>query len=219
MATSGHFHRETGDWPCHQCNEVNFKSRNACRRCGTQRTNTPANSQQPKAGDWICSFCNTNNFASRSSCYKCQRGKPQSNPAAEIIKSGDWVCGQCSVNNFASRTACYKCNRARDNTQVKQINTNANSSAATQPGDWKCPSCPETNFGSRTVCRRCGGARPNENTNKAECVICMDKPIDSVITTCGHSAVCLECGSSINTCPICRNTFTHDQLIKLFLVH
>lgn len=200
---------------------MNFRSRNACRRCGTQRNNASTNVQQPKAGDWTCSFCSMTNFASRTVCYKCQRSKPQSNPATEVVKPGDWTCSQCSTNNFASRNACYKCNRAKDGAQVTQISTHPSGPIASQPGDWKCSSCPETNFGSRIVCRQCGAARPGEQTASkgGECVICMDKPIDSVITTCGHSAVCLECGNTINKCPICRNTYTHDQLIKLFLVH
>ncbi len=90
-----------------------------------------------------------------------------------------------------------------------------------RPGDWKCSSCPETNFGSRVVCRSCGTARPSteNNTNKSECVICMEKPIDSVITTCGHSAVCLQCGTRLTQCPICRNPFNQEQIIKLYNVH
>lgn len=92
--------------------------------------------------------------------------------------------------------------------------------AQIKPGDWKCSSCPETNFGSRIVCRSCGANRPSaEANNKSECVICMDKAIDSVITTCGHSAVCLPCGNTITQCPICRNPFTQEQIIKLFNVH
>ncbi|CAF4351951.1 unnamed protein product [Rotaria sordida] len=81
------------------------------------------------------------------------------------------------------------------------------------------------NFGSRTVCRSCGTARPSvENTDnnkntKNECVICMENPIDSVITTCGHSSMCLQCGIHVNQCPICRNPFNQQQIIKMFNVH
>lgn len=205
---------------------MNFRSRNACRRCGTARANTPVNNQQLKPGDWTCQSCNANNFASRPVCFKCQRSKPQSNLATETVKAGDWVCSQCSTNNFASRNACFKCNRAKDAAQSTSASnpvTPANNPMTPKPGDWKCASCSEMNFGSRTVCRRCGTARPNEGTSSSssstECVICMDKPIDSVITTCGHSAVCLECGNGINKCPICRNSFTREQIIKLYLVH
>jgi heterodisulfide reductase subunit C len=47
----------------------------------------------------------------------------------------------------------------------------------------------------------------------------MEKPIDSVITTCGHSAVCLQCGTRLTQCPICRNPFNQEQIIKLYNVH
>ena len=208
---------------------MNFKSRTDCRRCATPRnqprpTNSPPNTatipQAPRSGDWMCQFCQVNNFASRQACYKCHRNKPEPvsvNPST-ITKPGDWICSFCSNNNFAARIACYKCNRPKAVPMAT-----ASAQAVSKPGDWKCSSCPETNFGSRVVCRNCGSARPSDEKkaeeNKSECVICMDQPIDSVITTCGHSAVCLACGSTINQCPICRNPFTREQLIKLYIVH
>jgi hypothetical protein len=225
--------REPGDWSCRQCNEINFKSRTACRRCATSRSQlTPTNSTAtgtnpqaaPKRGDWTCRFCNVNNFASRDACYQCKRQKPDptgSNTSpASIAKPGDWICNSCNNNNFAARTACNQCGRPK----AVPMETNAPRPQVTpKPGDWKCSSCPETNFGSRVVCRSCGAARPSSETNNtnntSECVICMDKPIDSVITTCGHSAVCLECGNSITQCPICRNSFTRQQIIKFYNVH
>jgi hypothetical protein len=94
------------------------------------------------------------------------------------------------------------------------------STMAQKPGDWKCSSCPEMNFGSRIVCRACGATRSTTEKNKqSECVICMENPIDSVITSCGHSAVCLACGVSITQCPICRGVFNPQQIIKLYNVH
>ena len=140
-------------------------------------------------------------------------------PAQAAVKPGDWICQSCNNNNFASRTACRQC--GRPNRII--IEPNPPAPAAVKPGDWKCSSCPEVNFGSRVVCRLCGAARPSTGNQPAqaskECVICMDHPIDSVITTCGHSAVCISCGVSITQCPICRNPFTQQQLIKVFNVH
>jgi hypothetical protein len=137
-----------------------------------------------------------------------------------MSKPGDWMCNSCNNINFAARTACRNC--GVPNPVPTRINTPAQISP--KPGDWKCSSCPQTNFGSRIVCRACGAGRPsaennNNNNNTGECVICMDKPIDSVITSCGHSAVCLQCGSSITQCPMCRNPFNQQQLIKLYNVH
>lgn len=121
--------------------------------------------------------------------------------------------------NFAARIACHKCGRPK----AEPMDTSAPPPVITKPGDWKCPSCPEMNFGSRTVCRSCGSGRPTSEVNatnkQSECVICMEKSIDSVITSCGHSAVCLQCGSRITQCPICRGPFNQQQIIKLYNVH
>lgn len=121
------------------------------------------------------------------------------------------------MNNFAARTECFNCRRQKS----VPMKVDPKTTIAAKPGDWKCSSCPDTNFGSRVVCRSCGAARPStEATNKKnECVVCMENLIDSVITTCGHSALCLQCGSRVNSCPICRITFNQEQLIKLYNVH
>ncbi len=160
------------------------------------------------------------NFASRNACFKCGRQKQVSVASSMASKSGDWICQSCQNNNFAARTACNRCGQPKS----VPVETNAPPQMTIKPGDWKCSSCPETNFGSRIVCRSCGAARPSvdnkiSDDNKSDCVICMDKPIDSVITTCGHSAVCLQCGSTINKCPICRNRFNPQEIIKLYNVH
>ncbi|CAF4161354.1 unnamed protein product, partial [Adineta steineri] len=185
-------HREPGDWPCQQCNEINFKSRTACRRCSTPRNQTTSSNPTATAAT--------------------------STTPQTISKPSDWACQFCKVNNFAARTACFQCNRQK---QDSTSSTTPSSSTTTKQGDWKCPSCSDMNFGSRIVCRACGTARPSaeSNNNTNECVICMEKPIDSVITKCGHSAVCLECGTLIAQCPICRNTFTQQEIIKLYNVH
>ena len=210
---------------------MNFKSRAACRKCAATRdqpTSPAAGNTNPqvvpKPGDWNCQNCNSMNFASRNACFKCGRAKQDSTGSLAAPKSGDWTCPSCQNLNWGVRTACNQCARPKPTPST----TNAPSAAATaKPGDWKCSSCPTMNFGSRVVCYQCGAARPSadntgsNNTGAAasECVVCMDKPIDSVITTCGHSAVCLECGGGIRQCPICRNPFTREQIIKRYNVH
>ena len=176
-----------------------------------------------RPGDWKCHSCNNTNFAARIACHQCGQPKQQpvgANASSSVTaKPADWTCQSCNMNNFASRVDCRKCN------QPKQGSTNVNPPppVASKPGDWKCSSCPETNFGSRVVCRSCGASRPSTESSPSdstkECVICMEKPIDSVITTCGHSAMCLECGALVTQCPICRNPFNQQQIIKLFHAH
>ena len=181
--------REPGDWTCPQCNEVNFKSRGACRRCSKPRSTVPQSNPTVNAST------------------------PQIVP-----KPGDWTCPTCKDINFAARTACRKCGQAK----VEPMDTETRAPVTTKPGDWKCSSCPEMNFGSRTVCRMCGVARPspeNKTDKRDECVICMENPIDSVISSCGHSAVCLPCGRQLSQCPMCRVPFHQQNLIKVFKAH
>ncbi len=42
----------------------------------------------------------------------------------------------------------------------------------------------------------------------------MENPIDSVITTCDHPALCLQCGTLVTQCPICRNPFNQQYIVK-----
>lgn len=58
---------------------------------------------------------------------------------------------------------------------------------------------------------------PKEQQEKtSECVICLERPSEMVITVCGHFGLCSECGKTIDKCPACRAPFTPKQIIKLF---
>lgn len=180
-----------------------------------------------ETGDWQCSKCLSINFESRTACFKCStaHGTSGSNTREPPMNTRDWKCNNCAFTNFASRTQCRRCNALKQSSAGRN---EAESGFQQLPGDWKCPNCPEVNFGSRIVCRSCGVARSSQKqpnsaeskpNDKNECVICMENPIDSVITVCGHSAVCLPCGQMLNQCPICRQVFSRENIIKLFNVH
>jgi len=195
-----------GDWICvvDKCRNVNFASRTQCRACGTANPN--------QSNDWICT-CGEKNFASRSQCRKCNAVHNSSNPST-VAKPGDWHCTCCKDLNFASRTTCRKCNTPKS----QQTNWS-------KPGDWKCDKCNDMNFGSRVVCRNCGEKRDKVPTtsstnseDSSECVICMENPANVVISTCGHLGLCMSCGSKISKCPVCRQPFTPDNLLKVFKV-
>ncbi|CAF1022435.1 unnamed protein product, partial [Didymodactylos carnosus] len=176
---------------------------------------------QRKPGDWNCS-CGQLNFASRTSCFKCNKSKQITPSTSQIAapqqSAGDWTCDTCGNLNWAVRLACNKCGKNRT-----EVYNHPSTPISRKPGDWNCEGCQHDNFGSRVVCRQCGAARPqNEKSTEhvsGDCVVCFDKPIDSVITTCGHSALCLECGKKITQCPICRQNYTSDQIIKFYNVH
>lgn len=47
-----------------------------------------------------------------------------------------------------------------------------------------------------------------EDTETADCAICMAEPKDSVNYPCGHFYLCGSCAGRVGTCPICRASIT-----------
>ncbi|KAI9022630.1 hypothetical protein DFJ74DRAFT_670337 [Hyaloraphidium curvatum] len=47
-------------------------------------------------------------------------------------------------------------------------------------------------------------ARPPPNEDAATCVICMDRPKNTVVRPCKHLAMCAECAATVESCPLCR---------------
>ena len=39
---------------------------------------------------------------------------------------------------------------------------------------------------------------------KDDCALCCERPMDCVLTPCGHQICCNECAQQIRTCPICK---------------
>jgi|SRR3989344_913761 len=179
-----------------------------------------------RTGDWVCDGCNQLNFASRRQCYNCSaKKKPEK-------KKGDWNC-DCGTMNFASRSCCYKCGKNNTNSLpiTLQMNPDVNlvqtTSSRRFPNDWVC-ACGTINFAIRSACFKCQKTKsdevittshssdspPNEN-----CIICMDRPADTLISPCGHLGFCNLCSLSMNKCPVCRTSYDPDtQLIKVYKV-
>ncbi len=108
-----------GDWKC-GCGEINFKSRNSCRKC---------NKNKARPSDWNCQ-CGELNFANRTSCRKCGNVKdelinqmPVVQNSIVAMKPGDWICPNdlCKEHNFKVRDICRKCNTSK-NPQPKEVN-------------------------------------------------------------------------------------------------
>lgn len=165
--------------------------------------------------DWNCPQCGTMNFASRSMCIGCGcfRSKAFSGASGGIqMKKGDWKCG-CGEINFASRQACRKCNKGKPN-EAPPFET----------GDWYCGSCKTHNFKTRNTCFSCKAdrsveqvAKQNDEYHDDTCVVCLDRPTNTVVTTCGHLGYCYECALSMHQCPICRKDYNPDvDLLKVF---
>jgi len=149
-----------GDWFCPACAELNFASRQMCRKCNSPHPPFSDPTIGTKPGDWFCPTCQDLNFASRTACRKCSTPHPAGmDPAMRMmyvqaqlpsnIKPGDWHCPSCAHLNFASRNSCRQCSSPRSTASVLGI----------KPGDWFCSQCNDLNFASRTHCRKCSAAR------------------------------------------------------------
>jgi len=155
-----------GDWYCPSCNDLNFASREVCRKCGSPHPPFSDPTVGTKPGDWFCPNCGDLNFASRLSCRKCNTAHPGGVPDSSVrvnyfsnVKPGDWNCPNCNDLNFASRQVCRMCNTARpDEHQILGV----------KPGDWFCTQCNDLNFVTRTHCRKCSAPRPDDQGEEGE---------------------------------------------------
>jgi hypothetical protein len=169
---------EPGDWTCLSCNEMNFKKRSICRKCGKAKSSdltylSMSNdssvgnslSKDQNTGDWQCKSCNEINFKKRTMCRECGKDrKSWSNPI------NDKICGKCNKSNFASRTLCRFCDSVLPVTDTKtdtKIDTNTDTKIKYRQDDWICPkeSCKEHNFKIRYVCRKCFTPKPSTNVS------------------------------------------------------
>ena len=62
---------------------------------------------------------------------------------------------------------------------------------------------------------------PLDKASAAECSVCLERPIDCVLYTCGHMCMCYECAVGLHrasieggSCPICRQTIR--DVIKIY---
>ena len=60
-----------------------------------------------------------------------------------------------------------------------------------------------------------------DRASAAECSVCLERPIDCVLYTCGHMCMCYECAAGVHhasidggSCPICRQTI--KDVIKIY---
>lgn len=75
-----------GDWFCPVCVELNFASRQQCRKCNGPRPAFTDPTIGTKPGDWFCLTCHDLNFASRTTCRRCNSPHPAGqDPALRLM--------------------------------------------------------------------------------------------------------------------------------------
>ncbi|KAL3147279.1 hypothetical protein ABBQ32_002769 [Trebouxia sp. C0010 RCD-2024] len=87
-----------GDWPCPNCNNICFASRDKCNRCDTPKP--------PGAGG--------GGFGGGGR----GGGRPQAAPQgpAGLFSPEDWTCPGCANRNWARRNTCNQCNTPKPGT-------------------------------------------------------------------------------------------------------
>ena len=131
--------KKPGDWTCPSCQELNFATRNTCRKCSVARIDV-----------------NTNTNPNINPTTITDPPKPTT------MKPGDWICCVCQKMNFASRSVCMSCSKPKAG-----LENSLNVDIPPKIGDWRCTACNSTewNFGSRSNCRTCGAAKVTQPAN------------------------------------------------------
>eukprot|EP00929_Paragymnodinium_shiwhaense_P086449 TRINITY_DN4696_c0_g1_i1.p1 TRINITY_DN4696_c0_g1~~TRINITY_DN4696_c0_g1_i1.p1 ORF type:complete len:612 (-),score=98.74 TRINITY_DN4696_c0_g1_i1:372-2207(-) len=132
-----------GDWECPSCGDLQFASRNSCRKCGTPHPTSPG-----------------------------LRPASAGAPPRGVSMEGDWNCPSCGDYQFARNTECRRCGAARGSGSrggggkggyTPPAARGGGPPAAKAPatgGDWYCPSCGDLQFARNAQCRRCGEMAP-----------------------------------------------------------
>ena len=54
----------------------------------------------------------------------------------------------------------------------------------------------------------------DDSVEVADCVVCLEKPVQVALVPCGHVCACVSCSSGLKSCPLCRRSV--DMKLELF---
>lgn len=216
--------RRPGDWNCPKCNHLVFKTKSTCFKCNYSKSGSREADIAKSREDWTCPDCYCKWSSSKKECEECGKWNPRDETDR---REGDWTCPKsgCGSSVFASKSRCFRCGTAREDRPSSAGSASGSSSGSAyekRDGDWKCAGCGfGDNFSRRPTCLKCDKPKdwkPKEDSPH-ECSICMDTPVQVVITTCKHACMCEECSKSLvsRKCPICQKPFEEGDVEKIYL--
>jgi hypothetical protein len=95
-----------GDWFCPSCTELNFASRQSCRKCSSPRPPFSDPTIGTKPGDWFCPTCQDLNFAARTACRRCNTPHPAGmDPSLRMMYAQAQIPSNAKPGTFASPAA------------------------------------------------------------------------------------------------------------------
>lgn len=128
----------------------------------------------------------------------------------------DWDCIQCGERKiFGSKDKCNKCGCYRS----KGVPSKNDAVPTVKAGDWTCI-CGVNNFAKRDKCFKCNAPKaPVEVKEEVKtCIVCMDRPLEVLITKCKHICMCNTCCQALSLCPMCRMPYNSQTDIDRVFV-
>jgi hypothetical protein len=122
-------------------------------------------------------------------------------------KHGDWIC-ECGELCFGSKDVCWKCGKSKNTAEFRIERANDQDNNNNNNND---DNNNDNNDNDEKI--------ENSNTTRteSECVVCMDQSATLASSKCGHLCMCQDCSNLVSNCPICRQPFAKENLIKIFI--
>lgn len=202
--------KKGGDWICGACDNLVFASKSACR-CGAAKPAQPVRADLPagwKRGDWACPKCGDHQFSKNTTCRRCGMAKQKRVLDESLVLPP----GAAPAPAPAAAAPPPLEKKARTDTVP------AAAPLVLKQGDWVCGGCEFQNFASRSACFKCKRARPLPDAAPLPtCVVCLDRPVRSLVQPCRHLCLCEGCardaGTTIKECPMCRGPIERTETV------
>lgn len=149
-----------GDWICpnDSCKHHNFKFRQICQKCFTNKYGENVIIQEgKKPGDWNCPIDGNLNYAWRTHCQKCgnqgPRGAGNHMAQTNYRNPNDWT-------GMGQQYGFPQYGMGQHGYGQQRFGYFGNITKGLKSGDWTCPNCFDLVYESRINCRKCNTPKP-----------------------------------------------------------